>query len=550
MNLNTNLNLSSNLKTNQTNFWKNKGWGKKTKDDEKSLSNKPFKMSFDDFEDEPQVYFDTTTIDNIDPIQESAKFKLFHSSQNLFITGKAGTGKSTLLKEFVNYCKSKKLNVAVVAPTGIAAINVGGVTIHSFFQLSIDNPQELKKLNPIKKKLLEAIDVLIVDEISMVSNLHFDQMDKRLNQAKFGQNPHNRQFGGVRVILFGDLFQLGPVIKDDEDLGYFFESRTFGQMVRMGNMEMHELNRIWRQDDVEFINLLGQIRQGQATDQDLELINHKLTSENPSQLSQDKKISILCTLNNQVNRYNTQILNTINQPTHTFSGKLSGEFGHFDSLPPEALELKQTCLVVFVKNDLEKKWVNGDFGQVLRFGYKLTLEKNKTERYEFYWDYQQQSAQIHKDLAKFKDQGYVIKQAGYVIEVQIQRTSQIVQVLKDTWEKKQYVPIEMVNEEEGETTFETKIKEKTVGSYNQFPLKLGYAITVHKSQGMTLSGAIIDFSGGSFGSGLLYVALSRVKSMDNLYLTKPLGINDILLDPKVIQAYQELKSIGNGGIIS
>jgi ATP-dependent DNA helicase PIF1 len=543
-----NLNLSPNLTTDKkTNFWKNKGFTKKTKDD----SPKTFKMSFNDFEDDyqPPVYFDMSKVDNIDPIDEPARFKIYHTSQNLFITGKAGTGKSTLLKEFVDYCKFKKLNVAVVAPTGIASINVGGVTIHSFFQLSIDNPQELKKLNPIKKKLLEAIDVLIVDEISMVSNMQFEQMDKRLSQAKFGHNPHNRQFGGVRVVLFGDLFQLGPVVKDNEDLGYFFESKTFGQMVGMANMEMCELTKIWRQDDREFINLLGKIRQGQANNQDLQLINNKLTSDNPSKLSQDKKISILCTLNNQVNRYNTQILNTINQPTHTFSGKLNGEFGHFDSLPPEQLELKETCLVVFVKNDLEKKWVNGDFGQVLRFGYKITLEKNKMERYEFYWDYQNQSAQIHKDLARFKDQGYVIKLAGYVIEIQVQRTSQIVQVAKDTWEKKQYVPIEMIKEEEGETSFETKIKEKTVGSYNQFPIKLGYAITVHKSQGMTLTGAIIDFSGGSFGSGLLYVALSRVKSLDNLYLTKPLGINDILLDPKVTQAYQELKQLGNGGVL-
>lgn len=283
----------------------------------------------------------------------------------------------------------------------------------------------------------------------------------------------------------------------------------------------------------------------------MQLINSKLTNDNPSQLSQDKKISILCTLNNQVNRYNTQILNTINQPSHTFSGKLNGEFGHFDSLPPEELELKESCLVVFVKNDLEKKWVNGDFGQVLRFGYKITLEKNKIEKSEFYWDYHNQSSQIHKDLARFKDQGYVIKLAGYVIEIQVQRTNQIVQVTKETWEKKQYVPIESIKEgEEGETTFETKIKEKTVGSYNQFPVKLGYAITVHKSQGMTLTGAVIDFSGGSFGSGLLYVALSRVKSMDNLHLTKALAINDILLDSKVTQAYQELKQLSNNGLMS
>ena len=523
------------------NFGKKKPTSK-TKNDSKPSSRMTFEI------EEEKIEFDMSRIENIDPIEEYARFQLYNSTQNLFITGKAGTGKSTLLKEFVDYCRFKKLNVAVVAPTGIASINVGGATIHSFFQLNIDNPTELKKLIPIRKKLLEAVNILIVDEISMVSDLHFDQMDRRLNQAKFGLNPHNRQFGGVRVVLFGDLFQLGPVSKEGSEVGYFFESKTFGQMHAMNNIKMLELNKIWRQDDKQFIDFLGKVRHGYASEEDLELINSKLTNQQPIDIVKQHNISILCTLNHQVNRYNSQILSTLDTPIHIFKGKVNDDFGHFDSLPPLDLELKVGCLVVFVKNDMDKRWVNGDFGSVIRFGYKLTLDRENVESYRYYWDYQNRKDEIRNDMTELPERGFRIKEAGYVIEITITRTNQVVQVEKDIWEKKQYVPIEEAREEDGEMVFETKIKDRIIGSYQQFPLKLGYAITTHKSQGMTLSGAIIDFSGGSFGSGLLYVALSRVKSLDNLYLTKAIEPKDILLDPKVIGAYQAMQQ-NSGGII-
>jgi ATP-dependent DNA helicase PIF1 len=517
-------------------FLKNKSASKKSKTT----------SSFDLSAVRPKVNFDLSTIQNLKVEEEPAKYNLFNTSKNLFITGKAGTGKSTLLREFVNYCHFKELNVAVVAPTGIASINVGGVTIHSFFQLNIDNPTDLKKLNPVKKTLLESVDVLIVDEISMVSDLHFEQMNKRMNQAKFGQNPHNRQFGGVRIVLFGDLFQLGPVSKQNEEVGYFFESKVFEEMVFNDNIQMQELTKIWRQEDATFINLLSKVRVGKVGESDLGELNQKIIKNNQSQVAKDKQITILCTLNSQVNLYNSEILNTLDSPAHTFNGKIVEEFGNIDSLPPIELTLKKDCQVIFVKNDLEKRWVNGDFGIVKRFGYKVVMTKNKLENSQIYWNYVDQNKQILEEIKNYQNKDYQIKQATYILEIQIVRTGQMVEVSKEVWEKKQYLPIEIANKVDGETVFENAIKEKIVGAYHQFPVKLGYAITVHKSQGMTLNGAIVDFGGGAFGSGLLYVALSRVKSLDNLYLTKPISNQDILLDGKVIQTYQDLQNQAKG----
>ena len=471
------------------------------------------------------------------------KYCLYNTTQNLFITGKAGTGKSTMLKEFVAYCKQNNINCVVVAPTGIASINVNGTTIHSFFQIDIHNPTNLKKLNPIKKNILKAVDVLVIDEMSMVSDQMFDLINRRMNQAKFGDNPHSKKFGGARLLLFGDIFQLGPINKEDEkQVGYFFESMIFEFMRYNGNIALLELNKIWRQDDQKFIDILSKIRDNSAKNSDLELLNRKILLEPADTFAKKNNFSILCTTNRQVNYYNTQILNTIDSKTHVFTGKLLGEFAHYDGLPAMELELKIGCLVVFVKNDASKRWINGDFGIINNFVYRLTLVKNEQQTIETYADYLNEKDKIKADMEKFAKDGYKISNAGYYLQITLTRTGEEVFVGKDNWEKKQY---EMVEEEvivDGEKMIRQSIKDKIVGAYNQFPLKVGYALTVHKSQGMTLEGAVLDFGSGTFGSGLAYVAFSRVKSLANLYLTAPIDTTIVKLDPKVVEFYNDWKS--------
>ncbi len=470
-----------------------------------------------------------------DKATEPAKFALYNTFQNYFITGKAGTGKSTLLKEFVEYCKENDINCAVVAPTGIASINVGGTTIHSMFQIDIHNPTQLKKLNPIKKSLLRAVDVLIIDEISMVSDEIMEVINKRMNQAKFGDNPHSKRFGGARLLLFGDIFQLGPVTKNGENpQNYFFESEVFQNMYHSGNIEILELQKIWRQDDPVFISLLNKIRDDTATNKDLVILNNKILTDSPDVFAKQNNFSILCTTNSQVNYYNSKILATIDTKSHKFDGQLLGEFTYYDGLPATELHLKKDCLVVLVKNDVNKRYVNGDFGIIQNFMYRLIATIGKVEKIKTYIGSEIATENIKKDIEKFKLDGYNIASSGYILEILLTRTNQIVQVAKESWEKKVYEMVEEMVEQDGERMIKQTLKDKTVGAYTQFPVKVGYALTIHKSQGMTLDGAILDFGSGTFGSGLAYVAFSRVKSFQNLYLTKAIDSTIIKLDPKII----------------
>jgi ATP-dependent DNA helicase PIF1 len=482
-----------------------------------------------------------------DPEQEIAKFNLYNTHHNLFITGKAGTGKSTLLKEFVKYCETKDINCVVVAPTGIAAINVAGTTIHSMFQIDIHNPTHLKKLNPAKRAILKAIDVLIIDEISMVSDEIFELIEKRMNQAKFGDNPHSKRFGGVRFLIFGDVFQLGPVNKENEtQVGYFFESQIFQQLYQQGNIIMLELTKIWRQDDSKFIEVLNKIRSGNVDDNDLSLLNNKIITDNPQDFAKKNNFSILCSTNNQANIYNNQVLNQNLNQRHIFTGKLVGEFKYYDSLPPQEMELKKECLVVLVKNDVSKRYVNGDFGIIKNFVYKLTISNGKDIRYQTFYDYHEKKNEIKLEMSKLEETKSKLEGAGYFLEILLTRTGETVLVGKESWEKKNY---EMTEERvimDGEDMIQQKLKDKTIGAYTQFPVKVGYALTVHKSQGMTLEGAILDFGRGTFGSGLVYVAMSRVKSLENLYLTSAISPTHIKLDPKVIEFHGQ---VVEGGLV-
>jgi ATP-dependent exoDNAse (exonuclease V) alpha subunit len=232
---------------------------------------------------------------------------------------------------------------------------------------------------------------------------------------------------------------------------------------------------------------------------------------------------------------------------HVFWGKLEGEFNYYDSLPPLELALKVDCLVVFVKNDASKRWVNGDFGIIQDFIYRIILSKGKEIITKNYQNYKTKTREIKDEITTLQNKDYELQGASYVIQVQLTRTKQIVEVEKESWDKKTYETIETSLEVDGETMIQQKLTDKIIGRYSQFPLKVGYAITVHKSQGMTLEGAVLDFGSGTFGSGLVYVALSRVKSLQNLYLTNQLRVEDIKIDPKVLE-FQDI--IVENGLIN
>jgi hypothetical protein len=294
-----------------------------------------------------------------------------------------------------------------------------------------------------------------------------------------------------------------------------------------------ELHKIWRQDDPIFIGLLNKIRNDTAVDEDLTILNNKILTQAPDVFAKENNFSILCTTNSQVNYYNTKILATIDSKPHKFNGQLIGEFTHYDGLPATELHLKKGCLVVLVKNDINKRYVNGDFGIIQNFMYRVVATVGKVEKTKTYTGSEIATDKIKEDLQKFKMDGYNIASSGYLLEILLTRTGQVVQVPKESWERKIYEITEELVDEDGEKMIKQSLKDKTVGAYTQFPVKVGYALTIHKSQGMTLEGAILDFGSGTFGSGLAYVAFSRVKSLKNLYLTRSIDASIVKLDPKI-----------------
>lgn len=400
------------------------------------------------------------------------------SDDNVFLTGNAGTGKST----FLEYFKSRtKKNIAIVAPTGVAALNVKGQTIHSFFKfkprLIAKNSIKPKRDNKIYKKL----DILVIDEISMVRADVFDAIEYflRLN----GPTP-GRPFGGVQICVIGDLYQLPPIVSRNEsdifyslyDNPFFFSSDAFSQ----AEFSIIELKKIYRQSELEFISALNAIRTGNAEHDMVNFINkrHGLAQED-----EDTPI-ILTTTNNIANMTNQQKMSEIKEPEFSYKGKVTGDFTvSGEKLPaPEELTLKVGAQVMFTKNHQNRKWVNGTVGTI--------------------------SSLSEREI---------------VVHVKKGKRSYNFKVEKESWESVTYN-----YDRENET-----ITEDIKGEYSQYPLMPAWAITIHKSQGKTLESAIIDLGYGAFAPGQLYVALSRCRHFDKIHLKKPITKRDIMCDQSV-----------------
>lgn len=441
--------------------------------------------------------FDIKTVDTDNPEFKNALNLVQFTAQSVFLTGKAGTGKSTFLRYI---CQTTKKKYVVLAPTGIAAINAGGSTMHSFFKLPFHplvpddsryqgrRIREFLKYNKEHCKLLKQVELIIIDEISMVRADIIDFIDRILRT--YSGNTR-MPFGGKQMLLVGDIYQLEPVVTRDEkeilsqfyETPYFFSARVFREI----QLVSIELTKVYRQTDKVFVGVLDHIRTNTATKADLQLLNTCVRNDEDDvrrENAEDDNLRItLATRRDVVDSINQTNLDAIEGDALVFEGEIQGEFPENMLPTPKELEIKVGAQIIFIKNDPDKRWVNGTLGMVEGID----------------------------EEGKFL---YIVTDDGHHYDVE-----------RAQWANVRY----RYNEEE------KKIEEEELGVFVQFPVRLAWAITIHKSQGLTFNKARIDFTGGVFAGGQAYVALSRCRSLEGLELKQQIQMHDVFVNPNVVQ---------------
>jgi hypothetical protein len=439
-------------------------------------------------------------MDNQNSIDRNEIFDLAYrfvteTSENIFLTGKAGTGKTTFLKYLKENCSK---NIVVAAPTGVAAINAGGVTLHSLFQLpfnpflptSASKSELLGKLkfNRPRQNLLRKMELLVIDEISMVRCDTMDAIDTILRSVR---RRHDISFGGVQILCIGDLYQLPPVAKREEmnilqeyySSEFFFDSNVIKEQMPL----LIELNKIYRQKEDSFVDILNKVRNNQMNADDFEDLHGRF---HPGfRPSLEEKYITLTSHNNQADQINYRELQKLSAPSFTYTAIIEGDFPE-SMYPAEAeLILKKGAQVMFLKNDAEKRYFNGKIGVIQ----SLTPDD------------------------------VIVECDGFEIDVP-----------KETWENARYT----LNRHDG------KLEQEVLGTFSQFPLRLAWAITIHKSQGLTFEKVMID-AGASFSSGQVYVALSRCTSLDGIVLLSKIPSSAIYSNENVIVGQRNLTPKGS-----
>jgi guanylate kinase len=418
----------------------------------------------------------------ITPDSENEIFRLAvefveNTYNHIFLTGKAGTGKTTFLKYIRN---NSHKQILVAAPTGVAAINAGGVTLHSLFQLPLEpyipgtKVKNSFMFNKQKRDLIQQADLLVIDEISMLRADLLDSIDTTL---RFLRN-NSRPFGGIQMLYIGDMFQLPPVVKDEEwemlkeyyESPFFFHSKVFAKTKPV----YLELKKVYRQREQEFINLLNKLRNNELTPADFAILNERYRP-GFSPASNSEKYIVLCTHNYKADNINTEKLAALSGKMHTFKGEVKGDFPDYALPTDKELQLKEGAQVMFIKNDTQKppRYYNGKIAEISR---------------------------IINDAIYVRPEG---KDGDFKVE-------------RETWRNVRY----KLNKDKAE------IEEEELGSFVQFPLRTAWAITIHKSQGLTFERAIIDV-GQAFAAGQTYVALSRCTSLDGIILRSPITPNSV-----------------------
>lgn len=420
-------------------------------------------------------------------LQQQARQIIDQTVGSLFLTGKAGTGKSTFIRDVA---LSTTKRTVLVAPTGVAALNVKGATIHSFFQLPFgplppgDNRLDHKRIRGNKAKIMQKMDLLVIDEVSMVRADLMDAIDSTLRAVR--DNPRV-PFGGVQVLLVGDLFQLEPVVTQSDwpllrehyDTPFFFSSKAYQELDPVNI----ELTTVYRQQDERFLELLNRIRNNEMDQDTLDEMNQRAIG---TPLDDDMYIT-LCATRQAAQQTNDFKLAGLHTEEHTLKGKTTGTFP-MEIMPTDMeLKLKVGAQVMMVKNDLEKKWVNGSIGKIL-----------------------------------------AINNEELLIEIEGKEHK----VTTVTWDNTRY----------DYDNLKGAIKEQLVGTFTQFPVKLAWGITIHKSQGLTFHKVIIDLGSGAFAAGQVYVALSRCTTLEGLVLRRPLTPRDVFVRPMVVEFYQNMNN--------